>query len=589
MSLAFLLKILVFYSLVRYLIKTMNRESSFDRLVQALSTEERQTMLDRIRTATMTSDEPLVLEEPIENYTPRDSFARLGFWKRFFCFLKALFTGTDKYEIVEELDIQRLAKDVEKMSPSVLNYGQGEIGIGFYDRIAKLEASLTVLRPPLRTALGGSKEEFVAFYVGWIMPLVQEELLTLLDPEKLAFERSLDDPFEVKRAIESSLKEYLGEILDNDRKRLYQQARALSLLKQFVDFPFSKLLQPFTNADGRVSPVAMNEIRGTLFEFDALLYSLEPLPDDDALKAVFMFDMQKDLDERDFNPADQLLKMMDSISWAWQVIRQTAAELRVNDLCRIVSRNLNYQAESVGGGEDWFQIYRKFWQKRCDAVLGRYIEESKRKQIIQDAVKFLKKRELPLLDNYRPSSVMLNVRPRFPISLSFIASFVKELFLQELHSPLKLILIDGQFYKEQNREEYNESYSGILKVVDDIAYIDSALAPDGALQGEFEQLSKEVLGTKIIRKKVEARIGELDREADRIINGFEENLRLLANVIGGIVDGEMGGRFDTLSNLGYIGKNDNSNLMRRLKAIKQILEKAIFICRELYDIERNLG
>lgn len=68
-----------------------------------------------------------------------------------------------------------------------------------------------------------------------------------------------------------------------------------------------------------------------------------------------MFDMQKDLDERDFNPADQLLKMMDSISWAWQVIRQTAAELRVNDLCRIVSRNLNYQAESVGGGKTGFR------------------------------------------------------------------------------------------------------------------------------------------------------------------------------------------------------------------------------------------
>jgi hypothetical protein len=566
----------------------MKQETAFDRLVRTLSSEERQLMLDRIRSIEVKDNAPLIVDDSSETYDSREDFARLGFWARLIIFIKSLFSGTDRYEIVEESAIQRLAKELEHSAPSLLSYQDGELGHGFYDRIVALEGALAFLKQPLKNALGGEKEDFVAFYGGWSMPVLQQQLMDLLDPRRIAFERSIEKPMDVKRIVELLFDDLMDGIDDMERKKLYQQARSLTILRKLVDFPYTKLTAPFLYSSSGPAPAGMNEVRVPLFEFNTVLHSLEPLPDEETLKTFFMFDMQKELEEREFNAAEQLVNLMDRLSRAFALIRDLFKGMRINDLCKIMSRNLNYQPGSISGGEDWFRIYRKFWEKRIDKVLGRFVEEEKRNQIITEAAKYLKRNELPLLDYYRSGSLPMEVQPRFSISLSFIRAFVKDLYLQELHSPLKLVLIDGQFYKDQNREDYNESYSGILKVIDEIKYIDSALSPEGAVRRSIDQIAKEMAVMKVLRRKIEGKIGELDREAERIIVAFQDNLRRLTDVLGGIVEGDMGGRFDTLSNLGYIGKNDNKNLLKRLRSIREVLEKTLVISRDLFDIERNL-
>ncbi len=566
----------------------MKHETAFDRLVRNLSSEERQLMLDRIRAIEVRDNQPLIMEETAVTYDSREDFARLGFWSRLIIIIKSLLTGSDRYELVEESAIQRLAKELEHSTPSLLSYQDGELGHGFYDRIVALEGALAFLKQPLKNALGNDKEDFVAFYGGWSMPVLQHQLMELLDPRRIAFERSIDKPMDVKRAVEQLFDDLMDGIDDLERKKLYQQARALTILRKLVDFPYSKLTAPFLYSSSEPVPAGMNEVRSALFEFNTVLHSLEPLPEEETLKTLFMFDMQKELEEREFNAAEQLVSLMERLSRAYILIRDLFSGMRINDLCKIMSRNLNYQPGNISGGEDWFRIYRKFWEKRIDKVLARFVEEEKRNQIIAEAARYLKKKELPLLDYYRPGALPMDVQPRFTISLSFIRAFVKDLFLQELHSPLKLVLIDGQFYKDQNREDYNESYSGILKVIDEIKYIDSALSPEGAVRQSLDQTAKEMAAMKVLRRKIEGKAGELDREAERIVVAFQDNLRRLSDVLGGIVDGDMGGRFDTLSNLGYIGKNDNKNLLKRLRSIKEVMEKTLSISRELYDTERNL-
>lgn len=209
--------------------------------------------------------------------------------------------------------------------------------------------------------------------------------------------------------------------------------------------------------------------------------------------------------------------------------------------------------------------------------------------IIRDASAFLKTKQLPLLDNYRSGSFPMGVQPTFSLCLSFIRSFVRGIYLQELHSPLKLVLIDGAFYKEQNREEYNEAYSGILRSADDISRLDGELSPQSQLRHDIDAAAKEMGAQKLLKKRIESYLEPANREAERIVNAFLEHVRLITLVLGGIVDGDMGGRYDTLSNLGYIGKNDNKNLLSRLRSIRGVLDKSMTLGRELYDIERSLG
>jgi hypothetical protein len=61
-------------------------------------------------------------------------------------------------------------------------------------------------------------------------------------------------------------------------------------------------------------------------------------------------------------------------------------------------------------------------------------------------------------------------------------------FPKELIKPLKLVLIDGQFYKEQNRLDYNSSYRTLIDVVELINKIDSSLSLDGEYYSVFKKL-----------------------------------------------------------------------------------------------------
>jgi hypothetical protein len=59
--------------------------------------------------------------------------------------------------------------------------------------------------------------------------------------------------------------------------------------------------------------------------------------------------------------------------------------------------------------------------------------------------------------------------------------------------------------------------------------------------------------------------------------------------LGGILFGEVGGRFDTLSNLGSLGKRDGQNVMVTLGMVHKKLERGFQILKELYDTETSMS
>ena len=77
----------------------------------------------------------------------------------------------------------------------------------------------------------------------------------------------------------------------------------------------------------------------------------------------------------------------------------------------------------------------------------------------------------------------------------------------------------------------------------------------------------------------------IDNEFETIIKSFNNAITILIDVVSGIVQGEMGGVYDTLSNLGYIGKGENKNLISQLNDIRFKMDEAKNISYQLYDLE----
>ena len=169
-------------------------------------------------------------------------------------------------------------------------------------------------------------------------------------------------------------------------------------------------------------------------------------------------------------------------------------------------------------------------------------------------------------------------------TLAFLYEFLKRVFLLSMNSYLKRILLDGEFYKAQNSQDYSDSYNGCIRLQERIDGLFAELSQSGATALEMERINQEAIPVGLRLKKQKVLLKQVDKRVMEIINQAEEDFQLLIHVMSGVLFGEKGGRFDTLSNIGYIGGKDNQAFIRKLK---EILDGLNLFYQTLKDLREN--
>jgi hypothetical protein len=381
------------------------------------------------------------------------------------------------------------------------------------------------------------------------------------------------------------------ESIDPERKRLlYEEVRKLHCLQALVHYNYDKVIDAFEQQGGNNwAGLPLNNYQASLTELLQLLTSLKNPPSEQLVKVLLIFYLQKELEKEEPEEFEEhLYQMLNKAESAFSYIRFFNRTVPLLDLLRLAKRNVEYYPVEIGGGEDWFVQFKQFWYRRFDEKIRRYTEEQKRKQLIEEALGFLHVDHFPRVLYYRTGDIEQEVRARYEESISFIRGFVERIFLEEMNPPLKLVLIDGEFYKEQNREEYNDAYNGLLQLKSDIEHLQYDLSDKGEVGKRIAGIRNEVVNPRLVRGRIADIMGEVDKQAEQIVTSAIEYATMMSNLLGGILYGDMGGRYDTLSNLGYIGRNENKNLSQKLHTIKNRLEVFLKVLTGLYDTERRM-
>ncbi len=171
--------------------------------------------------------------------------------------------------------------------------------------------------------------------------------------------------------------------------------------------------------------------------------------------------------------------------------------------------------------------------------------------------------------------------------MAFVKQFIEKLFLIEMHRVLKIFLVDADFYKPQNRQQFTDAYNGLRTAGREIAKLESDLSKDGDIGRELEKHRGNIESDSSLFTYISNMLKTTDVRAERLIHSVRDNLGLLINVIKGILYGESGGRFDTLANISYIGGSENAKLLERLGGTLKQAEEARRITNELFDMERE--
>jgi hypothetical protein len=562
----------------------MQAPTVFDKLVRGLSSDERRELLFRIEQSIPGVSEPLVEEPDVSSVDVEREYNKLTLLQRIFMFLRSIFTGKDRDSLVHEYLLRDLGHDLDVRLGKLIDIRNRVFLPAFYLELQQLADSVRVLREPINLVMSSQKASFMAYLCGFEVTYLQEEILDATSPEKIEGGNSEMSDKDIKYRISSNLHRVLDNLPTDSRKRMYQNSRALHNLHALVRYPFSDVIDLFRPVpDGEPVQCSFEAMERPVARLSGIMSSLSrPVPRE-LMEAIYLYTNQDRIGSKD-QLEEQLVRDLERANNALESIRQFNLSIPLFQIARYVTSDLDFLPETVDGGEDWFALVRKFWEDRVDREFKRFSFRRKRQLLITDAQDVCEANEVRALRSY--PNIDQDHSGKFSLSLGVLKSFFEGVFPSKVNAPLKTLLIDGEFYKTENRADFTESYNGLLKIQDQVAGLESRLRPAGDYALSLDKLRNESTGGGVVRRKKRAGVVEsIDREAERILSRAITDLRTLADVVNGILYGEAGGKYDTLSNLSDLGGRRNQLFLRQLDEALSKISSAATVIADIYDLE----
>jgi len=547
----------------------MDETTVFDRLVKSLSGEERKHLLERITQTVTLPTEPLTREKPEgESLDVERELEKLSLLQRFFLFLKTLFTKKDRFTLVKEMLLKRLEAEIQSQYGGLMDFQSSFFLEKMRGELAGLKDSLLFLEKALSEGLGKEKRDFIAFLAKSELEVDHARLETETDPYALWNSSRMAQEEDVRAEMLERFNAIIEEIPEEDRRRIYLDIQALHTLHALCAQPFASMLGCFRPQKAGGWACEFPKLGRYLQALADHLAAAEFAPSAQAVRALFIFSHRSQLENEEFDLEEQLAVDFEAAKQALAGIRGFNARVPLIPVVRYINEDLGYRPRELGGGEDWFVLFKDFWKKRLEASYREFLNHRKRLRLTEEALKLLGRAKLPEVSGFAEEN------SRHTLSLSFLRAFTESLF-KRLYKPLRMVIMNGRFYKEENRQDFTAACDCLNRIEERIAQLETKQAPGG----EFEFLKSGERSTK------QEAAQRASREALALIEECGGRVHKLTLVLDGILHGKPGAPFDTLSNLTTLGGQENKPLLAALNRALEQLEESRSLLAAMRDLE----
>ena len=546
----------------------MPQTSVFDRLVSDLSAEERSDLLERVNRSFSVSEEPLYAEPDAAVARKRlgpENLSELGLFRRIVLFFRRFFTGRDIESLLAEDEIKALAKEVERLAPGMVDERRAVLCQSFLEELRRLRDSARFFYDVLARTIDADKSAFFAFLASIELPDTHARLLSSTDPFAYLEANPEAQDQEVRQAMMEAYDEAFSGLPEDRRRRMYQDLRCLIFLKRLSGFLFERLIATFRQGpEADEGPIASYlESSELLVELGDILFSLASPPTIQLMESLFVFAARDEFAKPDFDAEGLITTDLGKAESSLGRIRAFNQKVPLADIIRLVTGNPSHAPRELPAGEDWLAVYRGFWKSRIEASLDELKAERRYRVLAEELSSFIGDVQPAALVHVSREDGRDSPPVRQDLALSFVDAFVRGVFTKELNRPLRIVLMDGEFYRKENRIEFTDAYDTVLRGPDIVADFDARLSPEGELGMAWCQARFDVSPLAIKRRKIQSVMKNVEDEADGIIRSFGGSLGELVRIIRGILKGEAGGRYDSLANLSFLDGEGQQGIPRK--------------------------
>ena len=545
----------------------------FDSLVSVLSLEERQNLLLKMKNQ---SDFPgdLLCPEDKETVSGADlatAYSRLPWFLRLWYFIQGLIMAKTPVAIFGDRQVSLLGAKIDEKSPGQYDFRKAMLLPAFFRQMEKLKDAARFFFSALDTSVNRDKGAFFAFLGSLEMPEVHKRLQAETDPLSIAEKHPDSSELELRQTAFKAMDDALAAVTEDNRQAMYSSARSLKCLKELSSFYFDRVLKAFGSGSspGGVTCSA-GSVRDSLVSLNNILHSLRDVPPMPLLESLFVFSVQERIGETGFDFNREMRLLLVKAGEALTVIREFNRQTPLTWIIRCSARDMSVMPREISGGEDWFAVYRDYWKRRVESLLGDFFRERRHRELLNSFLYFFRGTNLKPLGNIASDSNPDGIPVKGSFALSFINTFYSVVFMPETNKILRPILIDGEFAKKENRAEFAESYNNLIKLENDIKKFETEIAPDGDLGKRYAQARQELTSLPVRRRKIQIVIDDAVADADKILEQARDASRNIVNILGGILGRETRSKYDTLANLQKMADRDSRFMPGLEEALLQL-------------------
>ena len=568
----------------------MGDPAPFDRLVSELSHDDRQQLLDRVRRAAPLTDAPLADPNAADapHFDLAEEYEKLGWLQRVILGFRALLTGLARDAALLALLNHRIGTSIQRSHPGLVDIRHELLSPTAGEALQELSRALLPLRDACHDALSLRRDQFVAYLLATLQPRLHERLLHETDPERVAAGTTGFDGADshaalasVRREMESRFDDAIASIPEAQRRSVYLSVVALHRLNELIQYDVAGLARRCSGAGARFT-----DIRAHFLSFANKLLTATRPPPEVAMQALLLFHYDassngasgdtktgQSADTGDDDIADdpaaarpsavaqRLEADLHATNVACDAVRAFGARLPVVATCRLVSGDVNWQPDEAVGGEDWYALARGYWRRRLTARFDVFARRRGLEQIRVDACAALGVAELPTVDAYeRVSEPAVG---RHATTVGVLAALTNPLATGL--RPLRILLTNGEFYRNDNRISFERSLADLQAAPRELASLGAALDDDGNQIADPREHADEL--------------------ARRLVGVGTGACTELTALLGGILEGKVGGQYDSITNRTTIGGRENRQLLDALAATRSMLETVASHLRRGLDLE----
>jgi hypothetical protein len=328
----------------------------------------------------------------------------------------------------------------------------------------------------------------------------------------------------------------------------------------------------------------INVVKTLLITLNNILFSLKTTPSITLLSSMFIFIMQEHENEEGFDVNIEMQKFTEHAEKSLDTIRTFNRRIPITRILRCAAKDMSLQPVEISGGEDWFTKYRDCWLKKVSELFNKYIIDSRIERINKLYADLFGDFKIEPFENVQMKEGEEGVPVDGIQNIAIILTFHKKIFMPEINTVLRPILIDGEFEKRENRIEFTESYNVLIKLDDTIKKFTAKLLTGGDFGKRWDQLVSDVQSVAIRRRKSQILSEEISYIVQTIVRETSEQLTCMEHVLTGIIDPSLDKDYDTLTNLQIIS-GKGTTFMDGLKNGLDKLKKMCVLVNEIKNID----